>query len=111
MEKLAFISYSTEDRDIAERAAALLEARGVGCWIAPDAIPPGTSYAGRIIEGIDSAVATVLILSEAANASVWVAREAERTISKNKTLIPMRIREVQPSRALELFVSSGQSVD
>ena len=53
----------------------------------------------------------VLLLSGHANQSAFVNKEVERAISKGKVVIPLRIQDVQPSRALELFISSTQWID
>ena len=40
-----------------------------------------------------------------------MAREVERAISKKKAVLPVRIENVEPSRALQLFISGTQWVD
>ena len=40
-----------------------------------------------------------------------MAREVERAISKKKPVIPVRIENVEPSRALQLFISGTQWID
>lgn len=111
LEKQVFISYSSEDIEPAMQICKLLEQRGIGCWITPRDVMPGRSYGEEIINAIESTSATVLVLSEHANLSVHVKNEIERAVSKGKTIIPIRIREVQPSKALELFISSAQWID
>jgi hypothetical protein len=111
LEKQVFISYSSEDIEPAMQICKLLEQRGIGCWITPRDVIPGRSYGEEIINAIESTSATVLVLSEHANLSVHVKNEIERAVSKGKTIIPIRIREVQPSKALELFISSAQWID
>ena len=53
----------------------------------------------------------VLVLSENANESIFVKREVERAVSKGKPVFPIRVREVMPSRSLELFISSAHWID
>ena len=48
---------------------------------------------------------------EHANDSAYVKREVERAVSKGKPVFPIRVREVLPSQALELFVSSPHWID
>lgn len=81
------------------------------CWIAPRDVKPGASYGDEIIRGIETSSAFVLILSGASNESDFVAREVERAISKKKPVIPVRIENVEPSRALQLFISGTQWID
>jgi hypothetical protein len=106
-----FISYAKADAKKADKIAACLEQRGVKCWIAPRDVKPGASYGDEIISGIETSSAFILVLSGASNQSDFVAREVERAISKKKPVIPVRIENVEPSRALQLFISGTQWVD
>lgn len=106
-----FVSYATPDREAAFRIAEQLEAQGVSCWIAPRDVAPGAEYGQAIIDAIEGARALVLVFSEAANDSQFVRREVERAVSKTKPVFPVRVREVQPSGALEFFISGAQWVD
>jgi formylglycine-generating enzyme required for sulfatase activity len=49
-----FLSYSSKDKAWADAACAVLEGRGVRCWIAPRDIAPGTEWGAAIIAGIDA---------------------------------------------------------
>ena len=106
-----FVSYAQPDREAAFRIAAELEAQGVSCWIAPRDVAPGAEYGQAIIDGIETARALVLVFSEAANESQFVRREVERAVSKTRPVFPVRVREAQPSGALEFFIASAQWVD
>lgn len=106
-----FISYAKPDQEVAYRIAGFLEAEGIACWIAPRDVPPGKEYGAAIIEGIEGSGALILVLSENSNESHFVRREVERAVSKAKPVLPLRIREVAPSGALEFFISSAQWVD
>ena len=108
---VVFISYSSEDRVIAEKVCRLLEGDGLPCWIAPRDVAPGHDFGEQIIDAIESTQVMVLILSAHANASIFVKREVERAISAGRVAIPLRIQEVQPSKALQLFISSTQWID
>ena len=61
--------------------------------------------------GSSSSAVFVLILSENANESIYVKREVERAVSKGKPVFPIRVREVMPSKSLELFISSAHWID
>lgn len=106
-----FVSYAGGDKETAFRIAAFLEDKGIVCWIAPRDVPPGTDYGTAILDGIEGCSAFILVLSEEANDSTFVRKEVERAVSKGKPVLPVRIREVAPSGALEFFVSSSQWVD
>jgi tetratricopeptide (TPR) repeat protein len=107
----AFLSYAKPDFEKAQDIADQLEAHGFKCWIAPRDVRPGRAYGDEIIRGIERAQAFVLVLSGASNGSGFVSREIERAVSKNKHIFTIRIEDVQPAPALELFVSSTQWID
>jgi hypothetical protein len=107
----AFISYATADKVKAEEICVYLEARGLRCWIAPRDVRAGREYANEIINAIERAPALVLVLSAAANESKFVRREVERAVTKGDPVIPVRIENVMPSTALELFVSATHWID
>ena len=109
--RAVFISYCTQDSDAAQTLCSLLEERGIPCWIAPRNITPGKEYGEEIINALEAAQALVLVMSESANGSRHVANEVARAFSKGKVIMPVRIAKVQPSKAIELFVSSAHWVE
>lgn len=111
MDKLVFISYSSKDKGAADRLCAMLEQRGIPCWIAPRDVRPGNPYPEELVDAIDQCPAIALILSDNANTSNHVHSEIERAFSKGKAIYPVRIRNVNPCKALELFVSSAHWTD
>ena len=111
MAKTAFISYASEDESVAGTISAYLEQRGVSCWIASRDVRPGADYGAEIIDAIETSASLVLVLSEHANSSEFVKREVERAVSKGKPIFPVRVREVVPSKSLELFISSAEWID
>lgn len=111
MAHTAFISYASEDEAIATEIAGYLERNRVSCWIAHRDARPGADYATEIIDAIETSAVLVLVLSEHANQSIFVSHEVERAVSKGKPIFPVRVREVLPSKSLELFVSNAQWID
>ena len=107
----AFISHAKGDAKKAHEIAAALEERGLKCWIAPRDVKAGRAYGDEIIRGIESAKAFVLVLSKASNGSDFVAREVERAVSKQKPILVVRLANVEPAPALELFISGTQWID
>jgi hypothetical protein len=106
-----FVSYAKEDAAVAQRIALFLEEQALACWIAPRDVPAGVEYGAAILEGIEQSDVLLLVLSEQSNQSQFVHREVERAVSKAKPVLPVRIREIAPSGALEFFISSAQWVD
>lgn len=106
-----FVSHASDDRGRAEALAQQLEATGHRCWIAPRDVRPGHEYGEEIVRGIENSKCVVLLLSGPANDSTFVRREIERAVSKGKPIFPLRLTDVSPSAALELFISSVQWID
>lgn len=106
-----FISYSNQDRTVADAAVAVLESRGIRCWIAPRNITPGLDWSEAIIDAIEHSAVMVLILSATANASPQIKREVERAVNRGIPIIPFRIEDVPLSKALEYFISSPHWLD
>lgn len=107
----AFISYATENKQIADAVCAKLEERGVRCWIAPRDILPGSNYASSIANAIDASRTMVLVFSSQANQSGHVKREAERAVHNGIPIVPFRIEDVEPSAELGYFLGGQHWLD
>jgi TIR domain len=106
-----FVSYSHEDRTVANAAVATLEGHGIRCWIAPRDILPGSDWGEAIIDAIKEARAMVLILSSHSNDSEQIKREVERAVHQGLAVLPFRIEDVVPSKTLEFFISTQHWLD
>lgn len=106
-----FISYSTENKAIAEAVCAQLESDGIRCWIAPRDVPPGRDYSEVIHEAIDTARVFVLIFSSQADASKDVHREVKLAADRELTLIPFKIDDCDASRGLSYFLGATHWLD
>lgn len=106
-----FISFATPNRDTAWKICQELEDRGHRCWISLRDLETGSRYGDEIVRQIRDADALVLVLSSAANESEFVHREVERAINYRTPVLPVRIEDVLPAPALELFVSANQWID
>lgn len=109
--KAVFISHASQDAGTAQKVCRLIEERGVACWIAPRDVSPGTRYGEEIIRAIEEADVLVVMLSDEANASNAVANEVERAFSNGKLIIPLRMKDVKPSSAIEFFIGQAQWID
>ena len=58
-----FISYASENKDIADYIVDKIEKRGYKCFIAPRNIRTGSEYAVEIIRGISNSTAVLLVFS------------------------------------------------
>lgn len=95
-----FISYSTQDKAIADRLVHELEAKGVRCWIAPRDITYGSDWQQSILDAIAQAKALVLVFSAGANTSSTVRKEVLSAVESNVLVIPFRVEDVRPQGAL-----------
>lgn len=111
MTRHVFISYASTNHTLAEEVLGFLETRGFPCWIAPRNVRAGRDYGEEIITAIEDSAVVVLILSDDANSSLFVKNEVERAFSKKKTIVPFRIQNVPPSKAIELFVGGSHWID
>jgi hypothetical protein len=106
-----FLSYSAKDKPIPDATCTLLESKKLRCWMAPRDILPGKEWSTAIIEGIELSRSLVLIFSANSNASQQVMREVERAVAKGIPIIPFRIENLAPCKALEYFISSQHWLD
>jgi hypothetical protein len=107
----AFISYSSQDQDWANRVCAFLEAVGFPCWIAPRDILPASEYGTSILHAIETSRLMVLIFSEQANQSAQVRREVERAVSKGLVIVPCRVEDARPKGVLEYALGNTHWLD
>jgi hypothetical protein len=103
-----FISYSSQDRDFAERLHADLQNKGVRCWFAPHDMKTGD----RIRDLIDAQIRVrgklLIVLSSASIDSDWVEDEVEAALEEERksenrctVLFPIQIDDAvnNPARA------------
>jgi hypothetical protein len=106
-----FISYSSHDKAAADATCAALEGAGIRCWIAPRDILPGSDWGVAIMDALDTCRAMVLIFSSNANSSPQIRREVERVVSKGLPVIPVRIEDSMPTKALAYFMGPVHWLD
>ncbi len=106
-----FLSYSSEDKNVADAVCAGLENQGIRCWIAPRDVSPGQDWAATIVDAIEDCRIFVIILSSSSNNSSQVLREVERAVNAGKIVIPFRIEDLVPSKSLGYFLSVSHWLD
>ena len=106
-----FISYSAEDKEVADTICRIVEAAGVRCWIAPRDVQPGREWRPSIIEAIEHCHVMVLVFSDDANRSSQVSREVEVAFDEGKTIIPFRIQNTEMNKSLRYCISSTHWLD
>lgn len=106
-----FISYSNQDKAVADAACAKLESRKIRCWIAPRDVPAGQPWASALVSAINTSRVMVLILSERSNNSQQVIREVDEAVSNGIPILPLRIDEVEPSDQMRYYIKSIHWLD
>ncbi len=108
-----FISYATEDKQIADAVCEALEKEGITCWYAPRNIPYGLKYEDAIIDAILPCRLVVLIFSSHSNASEHVAREIHNACGDGLkiTIVPFRLENLDYNKTLRYYLSSLQWYD
>lgn len=104
MEVDVYISYSFEDKSVANAVCSGLESQGIRCWIAPKDVLPGEEFTKSIFNAINDSKAMVLIFSAHSNASPHVARELTKAVGKGIIIIPVRIENVPMSESMEYLI-------
>jgi hypothetical protein len=107
----AFISCSQQDKRVAEAACSILESSGIRCWVAPRDVPPGSQWAGSIVEAIDRCRVMILIFLSKANVSDQVHRELEQAVRRGKPIFALRIEDVSPVGSMDYFLSAVHWLD
>jgi hypothetical protein len=106
-----FISHSSANKRAADAACAMLEARGIKCWIAPRDIRPGSDWGESIVGAIEQSRVMLLLLSKQANSSPQIRREVEQAVNRSVVILPVRLENVVPGRSLEFFLSTSHWMD
>jgi hypothetical protein len=106
-----FICHSSKDKPLADAACAALEAQRISCWIAPRDILAGVEYGEAIIDALSRTQIVLLIFSKNSNESPQVRREIERAVNYEKIIVPYRIEDVLPTRAMEFALSNTHWLD
>lgn len=85
-----FISYSSKDISVCKELCAILEQRGIKCWVAPRDITAGDNWATAISTAISTCTVFMVIYSENSAASTQVPKEVNLASGKGKYIIPYK---------------------
>lgn len=100
-----FGSHVSENRATALEIVEALEQRGMRCWIAPRDLRPGTPFDDEIAIAIEASRAMLLVFSDQCNDSEYIRREVTVAGDSQKVVIPFRIENAQPRKALRIRLS------
>lgn len=99
-----FLSYTSADKALADEVVRELESGGLRTWYAPRDVRPGIDYSEQIQKAIETAIAFVVVISEAANRSDFVRAETEMAFSRRRPIFPVRASPIAPASGLALFL-------
>lgn len=108
MKKDVFISYSSKDFDKVNSVKNILEINGISCWMAPQCIPSGSSYAKEIPMAIKNCKAFLLMLTSKSQESQWVPKEVSLALSETKCVIPFVIEDCILTDMFNFFLTDVQ---
>ena len=106
-----FVSYSRDDIEFVKEIVSALEKQGINIYIDYKDIPPGAIFAEEIVSAIENSICCVLMFTESSNKSGYVLSEMNSAINHNKPIIPLRIGETMPSKALEFYIGKNNWVE
>ena len=101
-----FISYKSEQIKEAKRIRHYLEKNGFSCWMAPDCMD--TDYSVDVPNAISECRAFVLVLSNAAQESVWVPKELDQALTSKKKIIPFVIEDCRLKNGFQFYLANVQ---
>jgi len=106
-----FISYSDQDKPIADAVCAALEATGVRCWIAPRDILPGELRANAIVQAISTSRIMVLVFSAHSNSSEDIGRELNLASDAELVILPFKIEDIEPEPGKKYYLARTHWLD
>jgi hypothetical protein len=96
-----FISYSSKDQEFVDRLFLQLKQSGHPVWLNTESIPKGEHWYDEMVKGLRETDLLILIVSEDAIASKWVAEEWKTFLKTEKKIVPLLHRECKVPRALQ----------
>ena len=108
---MIFISYKSEQYDIARKIRLFLEDNRYPCWMAPESIPAGNSYMHEIPIAIRSCDIFLLVISAESQQSQWVQKEIDRAVKFGKHIIPFHVDDSELIDAIDFVLSNNQRIE
>jgi len=78
--------------------------------MAPYDIPPGSEYAEVIYDALNNSAYLVLMLSDFSQNSQWVKKEVNIAITNGKTVIPVKLEELELNSSMKFYLNDQQIV-
>lgn len=106
----AFISYSTKNQASADAMRELFNKHNIDTWMAPYDIPAGSEYAEILYDALTGCACLVLMLTDISQNSQWVKKEVNIAITNGKTVIPVKLEDVELNSSMKLYLNDQQIV-
>jgi len=103
-----FISYSSHDRDRAQKLGEELIPLGYSVWLDVCDIDPATRWSTEIAEAINACHILLLLLSKSSLASENVLKEVSLAAEKKKHILPVTLERTSLSPAFEYHLAGLQ---
>lgn len=103
-----FISYSHRDEELARRIKDKLEEKDYLVFFPPDSIPSGVLFYEALMNAIVEASqegCVMVLLTQAAMESPWVAREVERAILNDGVVVPVAVGNVKLTDEFNFYLN------
>ena len=108
--KQVFISYKSQNKNIADRICGILESNGYSCWIAPRNETSGKDYGGKIIDAVKKCKVVVLVASSLINKSDHILAEITCAFDTGKPIICYMIEDFEFSSSLEYRLNNKHRI-
>ncbi len=104
----AFISYSSKNQSSADAMRELFNKNAIDTWMAPYDIPSGSEYAEVLYDALIGCSCLVLMLTNNAQNSPWVKKEVNIAITSGKTVIPVKLEDIELNSSMKLYLNDQQ---
>lgn len=111
MEYDVFISYSSMDKQVADKVCQALEYQNIKCWMAPRDIEVGQKYSEAIESAICNSKIFLIIFSKNSQSSPWVESELNIAFTEYKIIVPLRIDNAKLEGEMRLLLNNKQWID
>jgi N-acetylneuraminic acid mutarotase len=99
-----FVSHAKGDKEAASRVCEVLEADGIGCWLASRDAAGQKDRAAEILQAIRHSDLVLLVFSGSANTSPDVLHEIERAVAFERPVLPVRVDDAVPNAVLQHYL-------
>lgn len=106
----AFISYSTKNQSAADAMRTLFNKHDIDTWMAPYDIPAGSEYAEVLYDALSKCSCLVLMLTNVSQNSQWVRKEVNIAITNGKTIIPVKLEDIELNSMMKFYLNDQQIV-